>query len=75
MDKLSSAADFARVAEERYSAKRTKLIAETSEVVTLPSGLIILACRPAPEWWVRIRQYLPKSLGAKVLGATPGEHR
>lgn len=56
----STAADFKRKAE-------TEAL-EPAEALTLPSGLVVRACRPKPLWWILNRGILPGGLAARAAG-------
>lgn len=60
--KISTAEDFRNLSHQRSL--------QTAEKILLPSGLIVLAYRPGPEWWVRELGKLPKSIAARMRGET-----
>lgn len=56
---ISTPGDFIKYARERQRAN--------AEPVRLPSGLVVLAARPGPEWWLRNGR-LPQSIAARFAG-------
>src|SRR5207244_12033021 len=57
---ISTPDDFRRIATEQRDRK--------AQEITLPSGLVVMAYQPSPEWWIREVGRLPQSMAARVIG-------
>lgn len=64
MTDISTAGDFRKNAEERALGP--------AEPLTLPSGLVVMARRPTPFWWILRQGILPKSMAARAQNEEPG---